>query len=433
MRDILFPFQQEIFDKEKNNKSNALFMDMGSGKTITSMALMNEKPVDKVLVVCLVSKVNDWVEEYKQWNDRDLIPLRSGTKKNKELLKEESDGFVINFESVWRLGDDLLDMIDETWGVIVDESHMIKNRKSKVTKYMYQVGNRTPYKIILTGTPQSQGYIDYYSQMKFLGKWKMTVAQFERNYCKMGKLYLGKHSINVIQSYKNTDELEKMVNDNSVFYRIKKEDNMIPRDNYVSIDIHSSYNRFKDDEVLQHGDKYILGDTKGAYRMGLKQLASGFLRDYRAPQLYKRQWVDDLLKVYDERVVIFYNFNGERDMLIELLEKIKRPYSEYSGRTRDLTVFKENDNAVALINYGSGSTGINDLVLSNVGVFFSPVDDVITFQQARGRLDRIGQERQPLFYYLQAKDSIEIPIYRALKAGKDFDDKLFDLYLTENV
>lgn len=429
LKDKLYPFQREIYYNEIDNDSHALFMEVGTGKGITSLALAESKGYKKILIVCLVAKREEWKEEVSDRLGRDLTILDKGTKKNLDLMDDHVDGLIINFESVWRLGDKLLDLVDDTWIIIVDESHMIKNRKAKVTKFMYQLGRKTPYKMALTGTPQSQGYIDYYSQMIFLGKWKMGVGEFEKRYCVMGRMYLGKSYIQVIKDYKNKDELDDMINQDSVFYRRTLADDMIPQDNYVKVKTHITYNRFKKDKVLETKDDIYLGDTIGAYRMGLRQLSSGFMRDYRAPQQHKVQWVDDFFKTYDGRVVIFYNFNHERDMLIELCEKHKRPHSEYSGRLKDLTKFKHEDNGVAICNYASASTGINDLVLSEIAIFYSPVEDVIQFQQSRGRLNRIGQQRKPLFYYLEAENTVESAIYKSLKEGKDFDDKLFQLYL----
>ena len=88
--------------------------------------------------------------------------------------------------------------------------------------------------------------------------------------------------------------------------------------------------------------------------------------------------------------------------------------------------------AVAICNYASASLGLNDLVLSNVCVMYSPTEDYINFTQSRKRIDRLGQTKKPLFYYLQTKNSIETAIYKSLKVGKNFDDRMFEKYLQEN-
>ena len=56
MSKILFDYQQEIVDRERNKKSHALFMDMGTGKTVTSLALFKNSEQPKLLILCIVSK-----------------------------------------------------------------------------------------------------------------------------------------------------------------------------------------------------------------------------------------------------------------------------------------------------------------------------------------------------------------------------------------
>ena len=90
MKTTLYDYQKNIVDEiiKKGDPSVALFMDMGTGKTLTSLGLFEEYVklgyVDKLLVVCLKNKIQDWKDEIKeQWFD---------------FTNYE----VINFESIWR-------------------------------------------------------------------------------------------------------------------------------------------------------------------------------------------------------------------------------------------------------------------------------------------------------------------------------------------
>ena len=82
-----------------------------------------------------------------------------------------------------------------------------------------------------------------------------------------------------------------------------------------------------------------------------------------------------------------------------------------------------------LANYGSASTGINELVVANMVIMYSLPSNFIDFAQAKKRIDRIGQERVPMYYYLMAEGTVEMSIYNSLMMGQDFDDNLFDKYL----
>ena len=195
---------------------------------------------------------------------------------------------------------------------------------------------------------------------------------------------------------------------------------MIPSDIYVTLDKHKSYDKFKKDKVFND----VIGDSLSAFRMGLRQLCSGFIKDIPIHH-NKINWLKDFFENYDKRVVIFYNFNMELNDIKELCTSLNRAYSVYNGEDKDLSNFKKYDNSIAICNYASASLGLNDLVLSNVCIMYSPTEDYINFTQSKKRIDRLGQTQKPLFYYLQTKNTIEMNIYNALKNGKNFDDKLF--------
>ena len=425
--DKLYDYQKKIVDSRKDYESHALFMDMGTGKTITSLALFEQSQLKKLLIICIVSKKNDWRDEVEKYCNMQSTILDKGTTKNKELLKNKSDCYIVSFESCWRLDKDLLKLINENWFIIIDESHKIKNTKSKIGKFVNKLRLRTYGKCILTGTPQNQGYIDYYNQLKFIDVLMMKESDFKEHFCVYELSLFNGRYVNQLVGYKNVKELDRIINDNCIFFKRTIDDDKIPTDIFINIEKHKSYNKFKKDKVFSD----VIGDSMSAYRMGLRQLCSGFIKDIKVHN-NKEIWLKDFLDNYYDRVVIFYNFNMELESIKKICDELKRPYSEYNGNNKNLDNFKSSNLGVAICNYSSASLGLNDLVLSDVCIMYSPTEDYINFTQSRKRIDRIGQTRKPLFYYLQTKDSIETAIYKSLKNGKSFDDKMFDKYLTEN-
>ena len=137
----------------------------------------------------------------------------------------------------------------------------------------------------------------------------------------------------------------------------------------------------------------------GKLQYYLRTICSGNI-DENEVDKQKIQWLSDFLDCTDDRVVIFYNFDIERDRIIKLLDKKKIVYDEYNGRKKSFNNFKANDKSVILCQYKSASTGINDLVVANICVFYSLTNEYINFVQSKKRLDRIGQTKKPLFYYL---------------------------------
>ena len=169
----------------------------------------------------------------------------------------------------------------------------------------------------------------------------------------------------------------------------------------------------------------------GKLFVGLRTLCSGFLGTHKIHDT-RLQWLSDLVEDLNDRVVIFYNLNVERDAIIELLTKLEIPYSEYNGRCKDLRVFKNNQNGVAVCQYMSASTGLNDLVCSHICVMYSLPLNYIDYRQAQKRIDRIGQTVKPLYYNLYCKGTVEEKIYDALKQGMSFDDEMFDYYMNNS-
>ena len=424
MKTIPYDYQEKIAQDiiGSGDYSVGLFMKMGTGKTITSLRifelLWEANAVDKLLIVCLKCKIQDWKDEIEeQW-------------------KWPPQHEVINFESVWRTkkGDYYKSFVDNRTMIIIDESHKIKNYKSKVSKYLLELGTQTKYKLILTGTPQSQQYIDYYPQMKFI-----NAKDYDIPYKQWEKTYVQKELVSdygpwhyEIKGYNYEDILNKGITEKS-YYHDYESNYGKPIDIYTDIEHSKTAIKFQKDRVFRDPDinrcDDVIADTQMSLRIYMRQSCSGFIKNYDI-ECPKENWLKDFLEIEPSRIVIFVNFIKEVEKLEQICKDMKRPVGVYYGERKDLEPFKNNENGIAIVNYQSGAVGINDLCISNIGIFYAPPDgDYILFQQARSRLDRIGQEKQPIFYYLQTKGSIEKAIYNSLKQGENFDNKMFELWL----
>ena len=411
---------QDIIASEDYSK--ALLMKMGTGKTITSLRafelLWEANVVDKLLVVCLKNKIEDWKNDIQnEW-------------------KWPPQSEVINFESVWRTkrAEYYKSFVDNRTMIIIDESHKIKNHNSKVAKYLLELGKQTKYKLILTGTPQSQQYIDYYPQMKFI-----NAKDYDMDYKRWESIYAQKELVAEygpwhyeIVGYNFEDVLNKGITEKS-YYHDYESNYGKPIDIYTDIEHSKAAIKFQKDRVFRDPDEErcedVIADTQMSLRTYMRQSCSGFIKNYDI-ECPKENWIRDFLEIEPGRIVIFVNFIREVEKLEQICKDMKRPVGVYYGARKFLSPFKENENGIAIVNYQSGAVGINDLCISNIGIFYAPPDgDYILFQQARSRLDRIGQEKQPVFYYLQTKGSVEKAIYNALKKSENFDQKMFDLWL----
>lgn len=428
-------YQQALIDRAQD--STALFWDMGLGKTITALEVYKKSGATKLFVLSPLSMIDEWCREFESQVGGSALPYKKAVKNG---LVGLVDCLVLNYEMVWRLPS--LDWITSEYMIICDESHRIKNPQSKIGKCMKVLREKTQYKIILTGTPQSQGYIDYYNQLYFLGKINMSFTEFKKRYCRYGLAEFNGVKIQQLIGYQNTDEFDHRYLSQCEFLKIERVYDEVIKYNKVKIDVTQAYKRaLKDkviyfdtlgapitdrkviDEYLATGSSEVVKDYKmldslGAFRSGLRMLLNSDA---------KLDWLREKLEDYDRRVVIFYNFNCELRSLKKLLEKMGRPYSEYNGAVKDFTNFKKYTNGVCLCNYGSGSVGINDLVISNLFIAYSPTDNYVSWEQSKKRIDRQGQVNTPVYYFLES--GLETRIYNSLENGKDFDDKTFQMEL----
>ena len=125
------------------------------------------------------------------------------------------------------------------------------------------------------------------------------------------------------------------------------------------------------------------------------------------------------------KVIIFYNFSYELDMLRDycILEEI--PYSEWNGQKHE--EIPNTSRWVYLVQYTAGCEGWN-CILTNVIIFYSQSYSYRQTEQAAGRIDRINTPFTDLYYYyLRSSAPIDLAIRRALKQKKNFNESSFRL------
>lgn len=418
----LYDYQQKIVDNYKGG-GIALFMDMGTGKTITSLSCFKKSGCHKLLVVCLATKTDDWTKEDNSLN---IVALnKASVKKNIELL-ENNNMVSISFERVWRLEKEIMKWIDKDTFVIIDESHKIKNPKSKVSKMMLRLSNRIEHSAILTGTPQSQGYIDYYSQLRFIKAYKEPLKVFEDKYCVIRNIPFNGFPVKTIVGYKNTDKLDQLIKSVAIYKERELDNNLIPSERVIEVKAPRLYKSVMRDHVyINKNDDEFIYDTVGSRLGAARSMVGGTLEgDVISGEKIKhvKALCDEL---EGERIVVFYNLNSELEQLKTALKGI-RPVSEYNGHKKDTTNFDKFSNGVILCQYLAASTGINNLVKSAYMVFYSLPFSVVDYRQAKGRIDRIGQTRKPMYIHMVMKNTLEEQVYRNLQAGVDFDEQMFE-------
>lgn len=356
-----------------------------------------------------------WIEngEYTPMkNPKDLYIITTAMKRDKYEWDEELSHFLMSTDPELNYYKNKI--VVDSWNNIkkyvdVKDAFFIFD-EDRVTgsgawvKAFYKIAKANDW-IILSAT-SGDCWLDYVPVFVANGFFK-NKSEFLRNhvkyarYCKFPK----------IERYYDTGRLIRLRN--KILIDMDFERPTIPHheDIYVSYDIH----RYK--EVMKtRWDPYK--DCPIEQPSGLCYVLRRIVNEGEARQV-------KLLELFEEhpRMIVFYNFDYERDILLNLYYGDNIEIAEWSGHAHQ--PIPESDRWVYIVQYNAGCEGWNSIKTDTI-VFYSQNYSYKVMTQAAGRIDRLNTPFQHLYYFhLKSRSGIDLAISRALSQKKKFNERTY--------
>lgn len=249
------------------------------------------------------------------------------------------------------------------------------------------------------------------------------------------------------EPYKNVDRLKRKMREYGAIF-MKSEDVFdLPEQTFIEVKTATTkeYRKFQRTSLVKvpgtawvedpvgsdfYGTEYtlemveLIGDTTLTKRLYSRQLCGQY-------NMEKLQAFRDLVTSTNDRLIVFYNFDAELNLLKRTATELKRPVSEINGHVKDKSNYNTEENSITLVQYQAGARGEN-LQKANKTIYFTLPTESELFEQSKKRTHRIGQTNACFYYLLICKNSVEEQVYATLKMRKDYTDELFQEYEEES-
>lgn len=425
----------------KKSKGVAFLMEMGTGKTLTTIGLVGELNrtvrILKLLIVAPKTIVSVWKEEYEKFADYpyELSVLDGISNKKIDTIRHMQGKalqiIVVNYESAWRLETELAKWKPDM--IVCDESSKIKNPQAKCSKAIHRLGRQSHFNLILTGTPVVNNPLDFFSQYLFLDPsiFGGSFYAFRAKYA-----IIGGYQNHQIVGYRNLDELTAKAHKIAFRVRLAEAVDLPPYiDETRVVDLEPTamriYRNIEEDSYSTLFEGEVTTRNVLTRLLRLSQITGGYIREDMGEvaqriSTAKMEALEDIIDgVVEEgkKVVVFARFIPEIRAIEKMLKAKHIGYALVCGEVKERAAEVERfqtqpDTRVFVGQLQTTGMGIT-LTAASVAVFYSLDFNYANYEQSRARIHRIGQQQKCLYIHLVAKNTVDTKVLMALEHKGD--------------
>lgn len=457
----LHNYQKACVEHIVNNKFCGVFLDMGLGKTVSTLTaiecLMNDYcEINSVLVIAPKRVAESvWQEEAEKWGHLKHLTFSKimGTAKQRTaaIVETKANIYIISRDNVAWLcalyggGKLPFDM------VVIDELSSFKSYKSERFKALKGARPYLKRLVGLTGTPAPNGFIDLWPQIYLMDRGdrlEKTISRYREKYFRPGQT-----NGHVVYSYHLLSDSEQLIREKikDICISMKAEDYLsmpLRTDNFIQLkmpaDIKKQYNDFEKNKVLdlarpkqeylENADKWVDKPAEinavnaAALSNKLLQFANGAVYDENRNVFpihdIKLEALKEIIEDSNgQPVLVAWTYQFDRDRIMDHLKKYK---PRELKTNKDIEDWNAGKIQVLLAHPASAGHGLNLQAGGSIIVWYGQTWSLELYQQFNARLYRQGQQSHVIVNHLILEGSHDEDVVQALKAKDKKQNALMD-------
>lgn len=416
----LHKYQKACVEHIINNPYCGLFLDMGLGKTVSTLTAINYLMFDyleisNVLVIApkrVASSV--WAEEAQKWEHLrhlKIVKLIGSPQERLAGLQQRADIYIIGRDNLTWLcalyggGKLPFDMI------VADELSSFKSYKSQRFKSLQPARLYLKRFVGLTGTPAPNGLIDLWPQIWLMDRGdrlEKTISCYRDKYFKPGKM-----NGHVVFRYDLLAESEKLIHEKiaDICISMKSEDYLEMPDltnNFIKLylpsDLQKKYIEFEREKIFELTEAGVEVNAINAAGLSNKllQFANGAIydehRDTHEVHNIKLEALKEIIEdAQGQPVLVAWSYKFDRNRIMEYLKAYK---PRELKTNKDIDDWNAGKVQVMLAHPASAGHGLNLQAGGSIIVWFGLTWSLELYQQFNGRLYRQGQQKKVIIHHL---------------------------------